>query len=60
MSINTSFVKHHQYKMAESYQILARKSRNLGQIMKNNPKYQSNSPELYLLAYLTELGLAKS
>jgi len=60
MSINTSFVKHQEYKMAQSYQTLARKSRSIGQIMKNHPNYQSNSPELYLLAYLTELGLAKS
>jgi hypothetical protein len=38
------------------YESLREKSRNLGQIMKNYPGLQSNSPALYVLAYLKELG----
>ena len=41
------------------YESLRERSRNLGQIMRSNPKFQSNSPELYLLAYLKELGSAE-
>ena len=40
----------------KAYEVLREKSKNLGQIMRSNPKFQSNSPELYLLAYLKELG----
>lgn len=40
----------------KAYEALREKSRNLGQIMMNHPRFQSNSPELYLLAYLKELG----
>ena len=40
----------------KAYEALREKSRNLGQIMRNHPRFQSNSPELYLLAYLKELG----
>ena len=39
-----------------AYESLRQKAKNLGQIMQNHPRFQSNSPELYLLAYLKELG----
>lgn len=44
---------------SKATEILYKKSRNLGQIMEEYPEYGSNSGELYLLAYLKELGSAK-
>ena len=41
---------------AKAYEAFREKSKNLGEIMRNHPRFQSNSPELYLLAYLKELG----
>ena len=41
---------------AKAYESLREKSKNLGQIMKNYPVLQTNSPALYVLAYLKELG----
>ncbi len=55
MSRETNFDKNRTSRI-RNYEILREKSKNLGEIMKNNPKFQSNSPELYLLAYLKELG----
>mgnify|MGYP007061465687 FL=1 len=34
-------------------------ARYLGEILRNNPKIQSNSPELYLLTYLKRFGSDK-
>lgn len=39
---------------------LTKHVKNLGQIMQKHPELQSNSPELYMLAYMKELGLAES
>ncbi len=39
---------------------LTKHVRNLGQIMQKHPELQSNSPELYMLAYMKEFGLAES
>jgi hypothetical protein len=39
---------------------LATRVKNIGQIMQKHPELQSNSPELYMLAYMKEFGLAES
>ena len=53
-----NFDKNREGKL-KAYEALKARSKNLGELMKNNPRFQSNSPELYLLAYLKELGSAK-
>lgn len=58
MSIEMNFDKNREGKL-KAYEALKARSKNLGELMKNNPRFQSNSPELYLLAYLKELGSAK-
>lgn len=55
MPTEANFSKNVEAKV-KAYEALREKSRNLGQIMRNHPRFQSNSPELYLLAYLKELG----
>ncbi len=59
MPDNTHFVDSEKNSASKAYQVLASKAKSLGQIMQKHPQFQSNSPELYLLAYLKELGLAK-
>ncbi|AKM81663.1 MAG: hypothetical protein UT13_C0001G0705 [Candidatus Pacebacteria bacterium GW2011_GWF2_38_9] len=46
-------------KPMESYKFSGSKARSLGEILRRYPKMQSNSPELYVLSYLNELGGAK-
>ncbi len=56
MSTEANSVKNIKAIASEKYEALQIRSRNLGEIMRNHPEFQSNSPELYLLAYLKELG----
>lgn len=60
MPDNLHFVDTKKNPASTAYEVLATKAKNLGQIMQKHPQFQSNSPELYLLAYLKELGLAKN
>jgi hypothetical protein len=46
-------------KPMESYKLSGSKAKSLGEILRKYPKMQSNSPELYVLSYLNELGGAK-
>jgi hypothetical protein len=46
-------------KAMESSEFSDSKAKSLGEILKRYPKMQSNSPELYVLSYLNELGGAK-
>ena len=55
MPIKATLEKNKEARL-KAYEALREKSRNLGQIIMNYPNFQSNSPELYLLAYLKELG----
>lgn len=59
MPENVHFEDTREETAARASEILSEKAKRLGQIMQNHPQLQSNSPELYMLAYLTELGLAK-
>ena len=59
MPKTADFAKDQQPQANIAYEVLSQKAKNLGEIMQKNPRFQSNSPELYLLAYLKELGLAK-
>ncbi len=45
--------------MSESKAQMLIQARNLGEILRNNPKIQSNSPELYFLASLKRFGSDK-
>jgi hypothetical protein len=58
MPTEANFEKNREARV-KAYEILRQKSKNLGEIMRNHPRFQSNSPELYLLAYLKELGSAE-
>lgn len=60
MPDNSHFVDTEKSSASKAYEVLASKAKNLGQIMQKHPQFQSNSPELYLLAYIKELGLAKN
>lgn len=55
MPIKATLEKNKEARL-KAYETLRKKSKNLGQIMMSHPRFQSNSPELYLLAYLKELG----
>ncbi len=46
-------------KTSQATEVLCEKSRNLGRVIAQHPEYGSNSAELYLLAYLEELGSTK-
>lgn len=43
----------------ESCELSSLKAKSLGEILRKYPRMQSNSPELYVLSYLNELGGAK-
>jgi len=45
--------------MSENKAQMLIQAKNLGEILRNNPKIQSNSPELYLLTYLKRFGSDK-
>jgi hypothetical protein len=60
MPNNTHFIDAKKNSASKAYEVLATKAKSLGQIMQKYPEVQSNSPELYLLAYIKELGLAKN
>lgn len=58
---NLRFVTTEKDKLvAKTQDRLATQVRNLGQIMRKHPELQSNSPELYMLAYLKEFELTDS
>lgn len=57
--MSSSQIEDYPERTSEKNKNLLARARSLGEILREHPDIQSNSPELYLLGYLKNLGSRK-